>query len=103
MDKPLDLIVAKKDSLALVECLGTLGAETQDSLGLNRWLNDMKTQWRNMENTTKHHTEHGLLEMAVEKLVVRLAPVWQMMSNQKRSEALTQLNKPRDYEEMLKR
>ena len=43
MSKPLDSIVAKKDFLALVEFLGTLGVEMQDSLGQRQWLSDTKT------------------------------------------------------------
>ena len=104
MDKPSDLIVAKKVFLALVEFLGMRGVEMLDSLGRKQWWKDMKIKSKNMENMTNLHTGLGLVEQVVERLTAHLvAPVWQMMSNQKRSEALTQLSKPRDCEEMLKR
>jgi hypothetical protein len=103
MDKPSDLIVAKKDSLALVECHGTLGAETLDSLGQNRWWIDMKMQWRNMETTTNPSMEVGLLEVAVEKIRVRLvAPLWLLTNPHHQSEVLKQLDKPNESEETLK-
>jgi myo-inositol catabolism protein IolC len=104
MDKPLDLIVVKKDSLALVECRGTLGAETLDSLGQNRWWIDMKMQWRNTKDMrTKVSTEVGLLELAVEKIRVRVVvPLWHLIQRHPQNEALMQLNKQSESEETLR-
>jgi hypothetical protein len=97
MDKPLDLIVVKKDSLALVECHGTLGAETLDSLGQNRWWKDMKMQWKNMENTNKPTTEIGTVEVVVEKIRVRLvAPLWHLIRLPNKDNLEKPLEKPKD-------
>ena len=56
-----------------------------------------------MENTNQPTTGLGLLEKVVEKIRVPLvAPLYALIKNQVQSEALNQLNKPRDYEEMLR-
>jgi hypothetical protein len=99
----LALAVEKKVFLAVVELLGTLGAEMLDSLGQNQWWNDMKTKLKSTETTTKHHMERGLLEMAVEKIRVRVvAPLWHLINLHHQSEALPRLNKPKELEEMLR-
>jgi hypothetical protein len=99
----LDLIAAKKDSLALVECHGTLGAETLDSLGQNQWWRDMKMKWKSTETTTKPTTEIGTVEIVLEKIRVRLvAPLWHLTNPHQQSEVLPQLKKPNELEEKPK-